>query len=179
MFMTCVGQHSHENFALPAWNIICTQLSEKILHSEEGRMDRRHILVIEGERDLGEVIYYWLKKAGFDVTVAADSASGLEALYKNKPNLILVNEHLDQLSRYEFIREVRQSPDFRNTPILATIKGRCPTGNVVEAGADAVLRLPEDLQNLTPLVEMLLDSTPRQAILQGRQRPSQLPLNKY
>jgi len=142
-------------------------------------MNRQHVLVVEGERDLGEVIYYWLIKAGFDVTVVADSVSGLEALYNKKPDLILVNEHLDQLSRYEFIREVRQSPDFRNTPVLATIKGRCPTGNVIEAGADAVVRLPEDLQNLTPLVKMLLDSKPEHAILQGGQRAGQLPLGKY
>ena len=142
-------------------------------------MDKRYILVIEGERDLGEVIYYWLKKAGFDVLVVGDSDSGLEALYKNKPDLILINEHLDQLSRYEFIQQVRQSPGLRNIPILATIKGRCPTGNVVEAGADAVLRVPEDLQNLTPLVKMLIHSRPERAILQERQRSGQLPLDNY
>jgi CheY-like chemotaxis protein len=142
-------------------------------------MDRRRILVIEGERELGEVIRHWLEKGGFDVSVVADSASGLEALYRIRPDLVMTNEHLDQLSRYEFIRKLRQSPDFRDTPILATIKGRCPTGKVVEAGADAVLRVPEDLQNLTPLVKMLLDSKPEQVILQGRQWPGQLPLDKY
>lgn len=121
-------------------------------------MKNQRVLVVEGEPDLGEVIRCHLERGGFEVTVVSDGLSGLSDIQKHKPDLILINERLDQLSRYEFIREVRDSSESASIPIIAAVKGRTPTGQVLEVGANAVIRVPEDLESLAPTAERLLGS---------------------
>jgi DNA-binding response OmpR family regulator len=119
-------------------------------------MDQDDILVVEGEPDLREAIRMWLKHAGFKVLTAADADEGLLMLHTHNPSLVVVNEELDQLTRYGFIRKVRGSRDFSDIPILAVIKGRAPTGNVLNVGADAVITIPEAIDSLAPTIERLL-----------------------
>jgi DNA-binding response OmpR family regulator len=114
------------------------------------------ILVVEGEPDLREAIRMWLKQAGFKVWTAADADEGLLKLYTHNPSLLVINEELDQLNRYDFIRRVRRSEAFSKIPILAVIKGRAPTGNVLKVGADAVITIPEAIDTLASMVEGLL-----------------------
>lgn len=120
----------------------------------------RRIIVVESESDLGKLICYYLNSAGYEVTLVKDGEAGLRAFEKQKPDLIVINEQLAQMTRYQFIAEVRASEDSASVPILAVVKGREPTGFVLRAGADAVLEVPESLEMLAPKVEELLSRKP-------------------
>jgi CheY-like chemotaxis protein len=123
-------------------------------------MQMSHILVVEGEPGLRELIEFYLHCGGYEVTAVQDGAAGLQAMNNRRPDLILINEQLDQMTRYQFIREVRESAGSPNTPILALVKGRTPTGAVVLAGANAVIQVPNQLESLNQTVEELLSRRP-------------------
>ena len=120
-------------------------------------MKKQQILVVEGEEDLGQAIRCCLEHGGFEVTVVSDGLSGLSDIHNHAPDLIVINERLDQLSRYEFIRSVRNTNGSASIPILAVVKGRTPTGRVLELGANAVIQIPENFDALVPMVENLLN----------------------
>src|SRR5689334_13015067 len=116
----------------------------------------QRVLVVEGEPDLGEVICYYLTDAGYEVTIVHDGQAGLQEMCKRKPDLILINEQLDQVTRYQFIAQVRKTEGLSSVPIVAMVKGRVPTGRVLDAGASAVVQVPERLETLAPMVKELL-----------------------
>jgi two-component system OmpR family response regulator len=119
-------------------------------------MKKQQILVVEGEEDLGQAIRCYLEHGGFEVTVVSDGLSGLSDIHSHPPDLIVINEQLDQLSRYEFIRNVRNGNGSASVPILAVVKGRTPTGRVLELGANAVIQIPDNFEALVSTVENLL-----------------------
>ena len=116
----------------------------------------QRVLVVEGEPELGQLIDYYLNDAGYEVTVVHDGQAGLREMCKRKPDLILINEQLDQVTRYEFIAQVRKTEGLSSVPIVAIVKGRNPTGRVLDAGANAVVQVPERIETLGPTVKELL-----------------------
>ncbi len=124
-------------------------------------MGERRILVIEGDEGLREFFREWLEKAEYSVISAPDADAGLLGFHAHCPDLIIINEQLEELTRYEFIARIRRASHHSDTPILAVIQGRAPTGDVLRAGADAVIRIPDGMDEIIPTVRKLLGSRAR------------------
>src|SRR3990172_4362262 len=85
---------------------------------------RKNILIIEDEKDIIEVIRYYLEKESYRVHVAQDGFAGLEMASRIVPNLILLDLMLPKLDGIEVCKKLKSDSRLRDIPvIMVTEKG--------------------------------------------------------
>ncbi len=121
-------------------------------------MGHEHILVVEDEADLREVMAYNLRREGFQVRPAADGETGLRYALTDKPDLILLDLMLPDMDGLEVCRRVRGAPAIAGTPIImVTAKGE--ESDVVlglGVGADDYMTKPFSVKELVARVKAVL-----------------------
>ncbi|SEP66463.1 DNA-binding response regulator, OmpR family, contains REC and winged-helix (wHTH) domain [Virgibacillus subterraneus] len=75
----------------------------------------RRILIIEDDKSIAELEQDYLEIEGFEVVIASDGESGLEAVSRQHFNLILLDLMLPNISGFELCKKIRINS---NIPIL-------------------------------------------------------------
>lgn len=76
------------------------------------------ILIVEDEHDLITLVSYNLEKEGFKVIAADDAASGLHKARTEKPDLILLDWMLPDITGIEVCRQLRRDNVLNKLPII-------------------------------------------------------------
>jgi two-component system phosphate regulon response regulator PhoB len=107
-------------------------------------MAHERILVIEDEPDIADLLQYNLEKDGFQVAVAHRGDTGLEAIRKESPDLILLDLMLPGLDGLELTRLLQRERNAANVPIvMLTARGEEVDRIVgLELGADDYISKP-------------------------------------
>ncbi len=77
-----------------------------------------HILVVEDEDALSELLQYNLKKEGFRVSMAADGEEALMLVEERQPDVVVLDWMLPKVSGIEVCRRLRSRQESRNLPII-------------------------------------------------------------
>ncbi len=79
-----------------------------------------HILVIEDDQFLGELITMKLSKEHFEVSLATTGAEGLKKVEALKPNIVLLDIILPEMDGFEVLKGIRSLSDSRvaKTPVI-------------------------------------------------------------
>lgn len=116
------------------------------------------ILVVEDDRTLLDVLKYNLVKEGYDVITAADGAQALEIARSQKPELIVLDIMLPELSGLEVCRILRK--DMTVPILMLTAKGEEIDKIVgLEVGADDYMTKPFSMRELLARVRAMLRRT--------------------
>jgi DNA-binding response OmpR family regulator len=84
----------------------------------------KHILVIEDDPDIRELLNYNLSREGFDVTTCSDGQDGLDQALSKKADIIVLDLMLPHLNGIEVCKKIREVPEKRSVPIIMlTAKG--------------------------------------------------------
>lgn len=118
----------------------------------------RHILVVDDERDLAELLVYNLKRAGYGVAAAFNGRAALEAITNRVPDLIVLDVMLPELSGTEVASRVRSNPQTAGIPIIMlTAKGEEIDQIVgLTVGADDYVPKPFSMKVLLARIEAVL-----------------------
>src|SRR5258708_37402440 len=81
-------------------------------------MTPKHILIVEDERPIREMIAFGLKRAGFEVREAEDSRAARSALADRRPDLILVDWMLPDSPALRLTRSLKRARETRDLPII-------------------------------------------------------------
>lgn len=84
----------------------------------EAEPDAPHILAIDDDPDLLQVLNTVLGFSGYRVTLCEDGEEGLEQARADRPDLIVLDVMMPGKSGIDVMMEVRADPDLENTPIL-------------------------------------------------------------
>ncbi len=107
-------------------------------------MPKEHILVIEDEDDIQELVRYNLAKEGYRVAQAISGEEGFKAAKSTSPDLVLLDLMLPGLDGLEICRLLKADPKTSHTPVvMLTAKGE--EADVVaglELGADDYITKP-------------------------------------
>lgn len=116
------------------------------------------ILVVDDELVLLETIAYNLEQEGYDVSTATDGASALEAVHREKPDLIILDLMLPMIDGLEVCRQLRRGDDTANILILMLTAKSEEIDKVVglEVGADDYVTKPFGRRELLARVRALL-----------------------
>lgn len=82
-------------------------------------MTKAKILCIEDDQDMIEYIKLILGKAGFDVIGAEGGAEGLEAMRRERPDLILLDLMMPGTDGAEVLLQKRGDETIRDIPVIA------------------------------------------------------------
>lgn len=87
-------------------------------------MKKKHILIIEDDEDIQQLVSFNLLKAGFHVTCADDGEEGLVQLGRQHFDCLLLDLMLPGMSGYEVCRIIRKNEEYNKLlVIMLTAKG--------------------------------------------------------
>jgi len=117
-----------------------------------------HILVVEDETALVEILRYNLEKEGFKVTVAVDGEEALAAINDQQPDLVVLDWMLPLVSGLEICRQIRRKSETRELPvIMLTARGEeADRVRGLEVGADDYVTKPFSPSELIARVRAVL-----------------------
>ena len=117
-----------------------------------------HILVIEDEASLVELLRYNLEKEGYRVSAANDGEEGLAMLHEHKPDLLVLDWMLPHVSGIEICRQIRRKTELRDLPvIMLTARGEeADRVRGLSTGADDYVVKPFSVVEVVARVKALL-----------------------
>ncbi len=107
-------------------------------------MSNEHILSVEDEEDIQELVQYNLSKEGYRVTLAASGEEALKAVNRQKPDLILLDLMLPGLDGLDVCRTLKMDAAMRSVPIIM-LTAKSEEADIVtglELGADDYVTKP-------------------------------------
>jgi DNA-binding response OmpR family regulator len=121
----------------------------------------KEILIVDDEPSIVVPIQFLMEQQGYNVLVAENGEDALDAIYKYKPDLILLDIMLPRIDGYEVCEIVRLNPDYRGIKIIfLTAKGReVEIAKGLALGANAYITKPFSNTELVAKVKELLDIT--------------------
>ena len=117
----------------------------------------RHILVVDDELSMRELLEFMLKKEGYQVSVAQNGKQAIEMLEKNRYDLLLCDIRLGDMTGLDVLRACRQKQP--NTTVVM-ISAYASTETAVEAmneGAYDYVPKPFDNEELKQTIAKALD----------------------
>lgn len=121
-------------------------------------MSDARILVVEDEPSIREVVSLYLRRAGYQVTVANDGRKALEILANQPPDLVVLDLMLPEIDGLEITRWLRERGDI---PIIMLTARREEGDRIagLEMGADDYVIKPFSPQELVSRVRAVLRRT--------------------
>ncbi|MFV0302720.1 MAG: response regulator transcription factor [Paracoccus sp. (in: a-proteobacteria)] len=117
------------------------------------------IMVIEDEDNIALALDYLLTRDGHDHSRMASGAGAVQAIRDQRPDLVLLDVMLPEVSGYQIVQEMRADPGLSSTRVLMMTA----RGSVVERrkgmalGADGFIAKPFELSELRAEMARLLE----------------------
>ncbi len=120
--------------------------------------NRKSILIVEDERDLADMLAINLQRAGYVPRVVHSGRQALAVISADRPDLIILDLMLPELSGTEIARRVRAEPKTAGIPIImVTAKtGELDQLTGLSIGADDYVTKPFSVKVLLARIEAVL-----------------------
>ena len=107
-------------------------------------MTKKKILVVEDEESLLKLESILLTSKGYDVHGVGDGQAALDAIEKNRPDLVLLDIMLPEIDGFEVCRRIKANPETKHIPVvmLTAKKSRDDMARGEEVGADWYITKP-------------------------------------
>ena len=126
--------------------------------------DKKRILVVDDEPDFAAIVQKNLQKEGFDVEIAYDGVQAMEKIKANPPDAIVLDVMMPEKDGYEVCKELKESEDFSDIPILMltavadhVASTRYSHADGMSMEADDYLPKPASAQDITDSLRSLLE----------------------
>ena len=117
--------------------------------------NKKTIFILEDEIDLNEMIAIELESRGYNITTFYNPKDFLKAFSEIKPDLLITDLRLPEVSGEEIIKMVKKI-DAYNPPIIAiTAYNDMPSQKLFQLGVESVIYKPFQLLLLTSTIERL------------------------
>ena len=116
------------------------------------------ILVIDDEKDIVELISYNLEKEGFSVLKAYNGETALRTVKAQKPDLIILDLMLPEISGLDVCKAVRNNSATANLPVIMLTAKAEEVDKIIglEMGADDYITKPFGIKELIARVRAML-----------------------
>jgi len=130
----------------------------QIKYSEKGRefnMSKK-ILLVDDEPKLVEMVKMGLEAQDYDVITASTGEEGLKKVRSENPDLILLDVMMPLTDGYTFMREIKDSEEFKSIPIIIqTAKAELKDLFEIEGISDYIVK-PYKAEEILEMVKKYL-----------------------
>ncbi len=139
-----------------------------------------HILIVDDEADLIELVSYNLRKEGFVADSASDGEAALAKIRKDTYDLVVLDLMLPGIQGVELCRILRNDPKTANIPvIMLTAKGEEIDKIVgLEIGADDYITKPFSPRELVARVKAVLRRSAEKPLTEKILKAGELEINR-
>lgn len=109
------------------------------------------ILVVEDDKEIQDLILYFLSKEGYEVDCAGDGLEGLRLLKEKQHDLVVLDLMLPNLDGKNFTKIVKEISSEYGFPIIIMLTAKTEIEDVLEGleiGADDYMKKPFDPREL-------------------------------
>lgn len=119
------------------------------------------VFVIDDDEQLLRMVGMMLERGGHTVTLLSDPVNGLEKIKADKPDLLVLDVMMPNMSGHDLAREIRNQKELEGLPILIlTARAQeVDRAAALKVGADDYLSKPVTSQELIERVDGLLSRT--------------------
>jgi DNA-binding response OmpR family regulator len=119
---------------------------------------RPHVLIIEDEAGLLEILELNFRSAGYQVSTAADGVTAWQRYEHDRPDLLVLDLNLPKISGFRLLELVRSESDL---PVLIlTAYDFAEAEEVARHRPDAFVKKPFDVQELVHIADNLVGRKP-------------------
>ncbi len=120
--------------------------------------EQRHILIVDDDRNIADLLVYNLQKGGYRTSVARSGRAALDLAASGSPDLILLDLMLPELSGTEVVNRLRTNPVTSEIPIVMLTAKAEESDQVVglTVGADDYVTKPFAVKVLMARIEAVL-----------------------
>ena len=121
---------------------------------------QKTVMIIEDEPDAAEMFAEMMRVNGFRVLKMFSSAPAIPMIAQEKPDLILLDIMMPDISGLEVLRYMRREPELSSIPVIVVSAKSMPSDirTGMEAGASVYLTKPVGYLDLKQAVERLTES---------------------
>ncbi|MCP4882125.1 MAG: response regulator [Gammaproteobacteria bacterium] len=126
-----------------------------------------HIVCIEDEEDIQEVIAFNLERLGYQVSLADDGKKGLTLVQQCQPDLVLLDVMLPGLNGMQVCQQLKTASNTAHIPIIM-LSARSEENDIVKGltgGADDYITKPFSQAELMARIKVALRRKPQPSVL--------------
>ena len=127
-------------------------------------MSQRYtVLCVEDNADMQHMLGFIVTKAGYEVVFADNGLDGVQKAQEVKPNLILMDVMMPDMSGIEAVKTLRADSTYEDVPIiiLSSYTNNALIDEALEAGATLYLEKTILPKKLTEILQTHLEETNR------------------
>lgn len=121
-------------------------------------MSAKQVLVVEDEHPIRDMIAFGLRRGGFQVREAADVGEARASIADQRPDLILIDWMLPEMSGLELTRSLRREDETRDVPIIMLTARSDEQDRIMglDSGADDYVTKPFSVRELLARINAVL-----------------------
>jgi len=118
-----------------------------------------HVLLVEDEANIALALQFLMQREGYTVTHIENGRAALAAVPELRPNLVLLDVTLPEVSGYEICQRIKSDPSLAGVRVLIlTARGtEVEKRKALALGADGFMSKPFETTELTNAVAALLE----------------------
>jgi DNA-binding response OmpR family regulator len=117
-----------------------------------------HIIVVDDDEDIREIVCFHLKESGFEVSEYDTAADAMNFMKHHTTALLILDLKLPDADGIEICKEIKRTPELRNIPIIMLTGRGDETDRILglELGADDYVTKPFSARELVARVKTVL-----------------------
>ena len=125
--------------------------------------EKKRVLVVDDEPDFAAIVQTNLEKEGFEVEVAYNGVEGLEKVYANPPDAIVLDIMMPEMDGYAVCKKLKSDEKYVDIPVilLTAVASHVTTTRYSHADgmsteADDYIAKPASAEEITESIKRLL-----------------------
>jgi len=119
---------------------------------------QRTVMIIEDEPDAAEMFAEMMRVNGYRVVKMFSSAAAIPMISQEKPDVIILDVMLPDISGLEVLRYMRREPNLASIPVII-VSAKSMPGDIkigLDAGANRYLTKPVGFRDLVEAVQQAI-----------------------
>ena len=120
VFVISMVDNENKGYSLGASEYLTKPIDRTRIHilMKKYKWDKGSVLVVEDDANTRKRLCQMLEEYGLTVAEAENGQVALDQVKKNSPGVIFLDLMMPVMDGFEFIEELRKTPDWRNIPIV-------------------------------------------------------------